>query len=408
MRSKHAERGDNLGRSVRTLVLGIGIGLASLAPPPALAEDDATLTMARERFKEGVQYFDQELYDKARAAFVQAYALRKHPAVLLNLAQSELRSGHEADAATHFAQYLREHTEATEAERQGAQAGLASAKAAVMEVPIEVDAIGAEVFLDQTLQGTTPLPQPLYLAPGRHTIVARKDGREDSVDVEAVAGQSRSITLRPKRGFHPTEAAPPPKKPALAEVEPEPAETSASVDSQGFFSWFASSPVAWIGGGLTVAGVAGGIGFGLGSRNSYDSADSVLLRIRQEAARDGLPDRDGDGRPDTTGLCTNPAAALSQATNIQGGNLAARAADYEKACSRYSDNVDSGDNMKTLATVSWVVAGVAAAGTVVYYFVDSSGSSEQSAQKKRPAAARTRVIPYLSPGERGIAIVGEF
>jgi hypothetical protein len=64
--------------------------------------------------------------------------------------------------------------------------------------------------------------------------------------------------------------------------------------------------------------------------------------------------------------------------------------------------------MKTLATVSWVVAGVAAAGTIVYYFIDSSGSPDQSAGSKRPAAARARLVPYFSPGERGIAIVGEF
>jgi hypothetical protein len=263
------------------------------------------------------------------------------------------------------------------------------------------------VFVDQTLEGTAPLAQPVYLSPGRHTILARKEGREDSVDLDAAAGQSRSITLRPRRGFHPAEApAPAPKaEPAPRETPSE--ETSASVDSQGFFSWFASSPVAWIGGGLTLAGIAGGVGFGLGSKDSYDSADSILVRIRQEAAIDGLPDNDGDGRPDTTGLCTNPAAALARATNLQ-GDPAARTADYEKACSRYSDNVDSGDNLKTLATVSWVVAGVAAAGTIVYYFVDTSGSSEPSARGKRPALARTRVVPWLSPGERGIAIVGEF
>src|SRR5579862_3781224 len=77
--------------------------VAFAAPPVhASTDDDATVAMARERFKEGVAYFDQKQYDKARAAFLQAYALKKHPVVLLNLAQSELRSGHEADAAKHF------------------------------------------------------------------------------------------------------------------------------------------------------------------------------------------------------------------------------------------------------------------------------------------------------------------
>ncbi len=68
--------------------------------------------MARERFKEGVAFFDKKEYDKARVAFLQAYALKKHPAVLLNLAQSELRSSHEAEAAKHFVAYLRESKDA--------------------------------------------------------------------------------------------------------------------------------------------------------------------------------------------------------------------------------------------------------------------------------------------------------
>ena len=81
-----------------TVVLSSSLAFA--APPVhASTEDDATVAMARERFKEGVSFFDLKQYDKARAAFLQAYALKKHPAVLLNLAQSELRSGHEADAA---------------------------------------------------------------------------------------------------------------------------------------------------------------------------------------------------------------------------------------------------------------------------------------------------------------------
>src|ERR1700743_175331 len=128
--------------------------LASAAPPAkASSDDDATVAMARERFKEGVSYFDQKQYDKARAAFLQAYALKKHPAVLLNLAQSELRSGHEADAAKHFAQYLREHKDATDSERQGAETGLTATRALLAEVTVSVDESGAEVFVDGSSEG---------------------------------------------------------------------------------------------------------------------------------------------------------------------------------------------------------------------------------------------------------------
>src|SRR4051812_9872899 len=170
--------------------------LLSALPAHAAAPDETTVTMARERFKEGVAFFDKKEYDKARVAFLQAYALKKHPAVLLNLAQSELRSGHEADAAKHFAQYLREHKDATDAERQGAETGLTASKALVAEVALEVDTVAAEVYIDGDLEGSTPLPGPIYLAPGTHELQARKDGKTATGKVTASAGQSTSMSLK--------------------------------------------------------------------------------------------------------------------------------------------------------------------------------------------------------------------
>ena len=66
------------------------------------ASDDALTKAARARFQEGVEAFDKGNYEAARASFKQAYALRQHPAVLLNLAQSCLKSGHYLEAAKCF------------------------------------------------------------------------------------------------------------------------------------------------------------------------------------------------------------------------------------------------------------------------------------------------------------------
>src|SRR5690349_6875854 len=114
-------------KALRSSLLSLALVALSpfVVPSQALAQEDATIEAARERFKEGVTYFDNKEFERARLAFVQAYALKPHPALLLNLAQSELRSpGHEAEAATHFARYLREHAEATEEQRQAAREGL--------------------------------------------------------------------------------------------------------------------------------------------------------------------------------------------------------------------------------------------------------------------------------------------
>ena len=230
----------------------------------AAAEDDATTGIARERFKEGVQFFDQKQYEKARAAFLQAYALKRHPAVLLNLAQSELRSGHEADAAKHFSQFLRESKEATEAEKQSADAGLNAAKAVIAEVSVSVDEDGAVVSVDGAAEGQSPLPGPVYLSPGSHNVSAKKEGREVAQTLNAVAGQSSSTTLRLRKAAAapaPAESegdkgekAKPEQTPPKQASEPEspsdgatsqPAEStekeSAPSRRLGFFEWASSA-----------------------------------------------------------------------------------------------------------------------------------------------------------------------
>ena len=381
------------------------LGALVLLPAPALAQDDVTLTMARERFKEGVGYFDKKDFAKARVAFLQAYALKKHPAVLLNLAQSELRSGHEADAAKHFAQYLREHQDATEAERQGADTGLTAAKALVGEVALDVDATGAEVYVDGDLEGQAPLPGSVYLTPGSHELQARKDGKTVSGTVNAVAGQSTTLRLTLTRPANkpagPTPEAPPPE----ASGEP-PVETAAS-SRQAFFPWLTHTPGAMIGVGLTGAGLIGGGAFVFSFRSSYSAADSVAAKIADKAVNtDGKVD--ANGKPTSTGACTNPEAWLATSNNWKNKTVAerqGRAAEYVANCNKYTSNVKSGDTFKTLAIVSFAVAGAAAVGTIVYYFADSKqvGSAAARASKRR-----VMVLPVYQPGFAGGLVSGTF
>jgi hypothetical protein len=371
-----------------------------LAPAPALAQDDVTLTMARERFKEGVGYFDKKDFAKARVAFLQAYALKKHPAVLLNLAQSELRSGHEADAAKHFAQYLREHKDATEAERQGADTGLTAAKALVSEVTLEVDAVGAEIYVDGDLEGQAPLPGSIYLTPGAHQIEARKDGKTTSGDVNATAGQATSLRLTLGRAAKPAApaggGAPPEAGGELSSEEPH-------TSRQGFFPWLTHTPGAMIGVGLTGAGLIGGGAFAFGSKSSYDAAESVADQIADNAVKtDGKADGKGSG------ACTNPEVWLASATAWKSKTDAQRqdrAEQYVANCDKYTRNVKSGDTFKTLAIVSFAVAGAAAVGTIVYYVVDSK---ETTSAAKNASKRRVMVLPVYQPGFAGGLISGTF
>jgi tetratricopeptide (TPR) repeat protein len=364
-----------------SIVLAAALACCATLTHRAAAQEDAATEMARDRFKEGVRYYDQKQYEKARAAFLQAYALKKHPAVLLNLAQSELRSGHEADAATHFAQYLRENVEAADAERRDAEKGLAAAKEKVAQVQVNVSDAGADVLVDGESHGKAPLPGALYLTPGTHRIEARKGDLVREAEVEAAAGATQSVTL--------TLAAPEAQKRSAPvagrslatdeEVNTTDVELDRSGGRESFFSWFGHTPLAWLGAGVTVGGAAGAIGFGLAARNRYDSADKAAEEIRFYAQR-------GEYNPsDRNAPCANPSPG------------------YVEACGTYVDRVDSGDTYKTFAIVSGSAAGAAAVLTIVYYFVDADSEPASTASVRRPVIA-----PVIAPNAGGVSISGAF
>ncbi|HKO47759.1 MAG TPA: hypothetical protein VJV79_08550 [Polyangiaceae bacterium] len=378
------------------------LGAASFAAHAHAGEDDTTVAIARERFKEGVAFFDQKQYDKARVAFLQAYALKKHPAVLLNLAQSELRSNHEVDAAKHFSAYLRESTTASDSERQAAEAGLSATKSAVALLDVNVDEGGAEIYVDGSLEGVSPLPGPLYVAPGAHNVEARKGGKTRVQQVNASAGRQFMADLSFAPKTLPSEPAAASSAPAREErPAPEADHPEPSAGRKPFFKWLGSSPVGLVGVGLTGIGLGGGIGLAIASKKSYDNADSVAAQINTAAAIDSMM-----AAPDTSNLCTSPSAWLQKQPNPP-ADIPARAGQYNAACSKYQDNVSSGDTLKTLSTVGFVVGGVAAVGTVIYYFVDPN-AREDSSQAARREQRRLALVPSVGPSHTGLTVIGSF
>jgi uncharacterized protein YifE (UPF0438 family) len=359
----------------------------------AAAEDDAVIEMARQRFQEGVRYFDQKQYDKARVAFMQAYALKRHPAVLLNLAMSELKSNREAEAAEHFAAFLREHATATEQERLIAEDGLAASKAKILEITVAVDEPGADIFVDGQQRGRSPLIGPLYLAPGPHRVEAHKDDKVASVDVTGQAGASTVARL--VLGAAPP-ASPPRTEPDSSgtfqvgtgsDAVPLP-RSDASPGRPGFFGWYGQSAIPWIGTGLAVAGGALGTVFALNARSSYDRANQLAGIIENEVLND-------PGIESTQGICVDP---MSLPTTDK------RRDSYAQVCGQYQDNVDTGDTMKTAATASFIAGGVAAVGTVVLYFLTAE-SSETAATGPVHVLA---VSPVVGPNTQGILFSGRF
>jgi hypothetical protein len=348
----------------------------------ARADDQAATDMARERFKEGVRYYDSGQYEKARASFLQAYALKAHPSVLLNLAQSELLSGHEAEAAAHFSEFLASAPDAKPEETAAAQKGFDEAKAKVGEVPVTVDVAGAEVFVDGTSVGKAPLPRPLYLAPGTHSLEARSGENKATAEVTATAGASSptSLTVKPPP---PPPAAPAPTATRASVAAPSLTEPdSADSGRPPFFSWLVTSPIGLTGLGLTVAGAGVGVAGAIIATDHYDSAKEASTTI---AARAGQENVSG--------------------TVCSGGTSAN--ATFAPACAERQDRLDQGDTWRTVSIVGFAGAAVFGVGTVVYYLVGTRGQAEV-ATADTSEQKRTALIPVVGRDVQGMSLVGSF
>lgn len=401
--------------------LADGSGWASVAH----AQDDQVTVLAREKFKEGVVAFQSGKFEEARALFLQAYALKRHPAVLLNLGQSELKAGYIEDGGNHLNQFLREHTSATDQQKADAKAGIAEASKRTGQAIMIVDADGADVSIDGKKVGNAPLLDPYFVKPGPHEAGAAYEGKTTTTKFDAVRGKAVPVQLTlgvtgggagavpvptptptptpspagappaPQPGAMPQPGYPPagPLGPQPQPMGPGPgasfgADTGGDGGRENFFDWFVDTPVAWVGAGLTGVGLIGGIAFGAAGGSASSSADDVTAAIQAEVeANRGKPIGQGglSGSQTPCGPEDDPSADVPY---------------YAEACNQLRDNLDTRNLDYTLMGVFFGVGALAAAGTVIYYFVDTADGGDGSAS--------VQVVPILSPQAQGFGLVGTF
>jgi tetratricopeptide (TPR) repeat protein len=394
-------------------VVDVGLGVRI-----ARAQDGET-EVARQRFLEGVRHYDQKEYEKARLAFLQAYLLKPHRAVLLNLAQSELKAGRYAEAAENFAKYIRENPTADAMDH--AKAAFEEARQKVGEVNIEVNATGAILNVDGADVGKSPLPYAVYVMPGRHTVRATsKSGLSADESLEAVAGQHVYVTLALPEGSRMSPplaaaagpaAAPIPAKPSapvakapVLKQTPLPSDTAAAEPqhSHGFFGWIADSPGAIA--TVTVAGLALGTSAVLAgfANNRYAAANDARDQI-EKALQDNVANHVLVGTAVPCGADGVASKPDSFDSRVNPDDVKYLTGAFANACSRFTERSNSGDRLKTLSLVSLGVGAFAAVGTVVWYFSDSGGQPTETAKNNTSFARhRAHVTPMLSRDGTGV------
>jgi hypothetical protein len=400
----------------RPLAVALLVALAPASfPLPAAAQsgaEDPVTAMARARFKEGVEFYDKGQFEQARAAFLQAYALKKHPAVLLNLAWSCLKSGHALDAERYFKQFLTEGKDATDKQRADATDGSNQARNKIGRIDV-VAPQGTEITIDGDRVGAAPLGDPVAVEPGAHTVTFKgPDTATETQSVSVLGGEKAIVRFGRKSASDaapaggapaPAPSAPPATPPAAAPTE-TPSEPAAAPpedtthashaapkekESRGGPGLFTppDNLVPVVIGGVLVAASAGvAIAMLVGKSAANDSAATTANQLSNAM----LGCDPSNGQP----IMAAPGG------NVQ--PLPPNDPRYSKAvdaCNSYNTDIN---NVNTDATIGNIAIGVgiaALAGTVIYWIVGDKSADAPA----RSGFFQPTVVPMVTATSGGAA-----
>ncbi|MFO0590714.1 MAG: hypothetical protein U0441_24435 [Polyangiaceae bacterium] len=415
--------------------------MGSVAHAQQPAPTDQVTEAARQKYQEGVKAFEAGKYEDARSAFLQAYALKRVPAVLLNLGQSEIKSSHWEDGGNHLQQFIRDHKGATPDQISAAQAGIAEAKKKTGHVVVIVNAVGADLSLDGLSIGKSPLLDPYFVKPGKHVLYASYQGSAATAAVDVQKGIATSATLTlavttaptatvptapvpTTTAPAPTYTAPVPTYTAPAPTAtytgpaptypyptgtapyippatndplgpPVPTGTVPGPDTGGkepLFTWFQHKPLAWIGAGAAVIGLGLGVGFSAAAGTASGNVNSYRDLILKQANAVGITG--SPCGPENDPSKDDPRLIGTDSSTGQPVN----------ACDKLRQSLGQYRADVGVAATGWVLFGLGAIGTVTYALID--WYPKQKSTAKGPQILG--VAPAISPTQQGIGVVGVF
>jgi hypothetical protein len=147
-----------------------------------------------------------------------------------------------------------------------------------------------------------------------------------------------------------------------------------------------NNPIAWAGTGLTVVGLATGVGFAAAASTAAGKADDHAATIKNFAATD----------PATQYGALKPCGSRDSATSDLKG--------YDQACSVLRKDLDARDSDVAVEAIGFVAMGLGMAGTAAYAYFDW-----YAAKPKVGSAPMTfTAMPVVAPGHQGVAFTGNF
>jgi hypothetical protein len=340
--------------------LGAGMPHASAAEPAPSGVGD--VSKAEELMRAATDLYTKGEFERARAMFLQVWALRQHPAVAAALGDVEMKLGLFAEAAEHWSYYLA-NLPAGRDPSEGRDA-LNECRKRVGSIRLIVDDGEADVYVDGLSLGRS-LRREIWTVPGEHVVEVRSpDGRKASAHVVLAAGEEREVTL--SLGPASASAAPsPPVAPPLPVHTPQVDQASPVRSGTDL-----RMPIVITGSLLTIAGVAVGVIYNGKASQDSDDVDRYEREIDAQTTSPHLLA--------TKGGCSRTDGSAPS------------------SCSALDDSVDAVVRNRNIRTGAFVGAGVIGVATLAAFFLWPQASKSAS---DKPSVGRIHVLPWNERGQ---------
>ena len=267
-------------------------------------------------YKQGVALFKEQKFDMALAEFLKSYELKPIWKLRINIGICYYNLDRFLDARKELLAYLEEGGDEVAADKKEQAENLLDQIASLTaEIQVDVNVVGAKVFVDGEPAGETPLGDPLAVVTGIHKIRVTAEGSEPIVkEVTVAGGDKKKLVFE----FAPQPGKAPPKEkvekaPSKETKTAEKTESSDAVKGgkpEGKALAIGGYAAAGLGGALLVAGaVSGGLALSLSKdlekkcagnecppaqhddvdrMNAMAMASTILLAVGGAAAATGI------------------------------------------------------------------------------------------------------------------------
>ena len=269
--------------------------LVLLAQAEPAADNSEAKARAQVLLKDGAKLYEKGALAPALEKFNQAYAEFQSPRLLFNIGQTSRDLGRLAEAMIAFERFLAEATDAPADMTAEAKRSVAELQNRLGKLRIQCATRGAEISVDGKVIGLAPVPELLWIMPGKHQVTARHPDTAPAIeDVEVNPSWVHTvvITLQPlakiaeeARLATPTAKPPVEVHDTLPPVEPKPHPANNG--------WLLGKKWAWVATGGAVVFTGTAVILGRSMQSKYDSLNKSCGSLSTNSPGCSQSDIDG-------------------------------------------------------------------------------------------------------------------